>query len=145
MANRSFLFGTGGGSGRDFGLLILRVAFGGLMLTHGWGKFQTLLSGGSAGFPDPLGVGPQISLVLAVSAEVLCASALVLGLLTRLALVPLITTMAVAFFLIHGSDPFGERELALVYLAAYVGLLFTGPGRYSADAMLGRRRSSRFR
>lgn len=141
MANRSFLFGTGGGTGRDFGLLLLRVAFGVLMLLHGWGKLQDLIGGGGAGFPDPLGVGPQLSLAMAVFAEFFCALALVLGFVTRLALVPLIATMAVAFFLVHGGDPFDQRELALIYLAAFVGLLFTGPGRYSLDATFGRRGS----
>ena len=33
-------------------------------------------------------------------------------------------------------DPFGERELAFVYLIAFVTLFFTGPGRYSLGKLI---------
>lgn len=67
--------------------------------------------------------------------EVLCAVLLVAGLAARLALVPLIVTMAVAFFLIHGGRLVGEGngEMAFLYLAGFVALLIAGPGRYSFD------------
>lgn len=140
MANGGFLFGTGGGGGRDLGLLIIRITFGGLIMFHGWGKLQGLLDGQAANFPDPIGVGPQLSMGLAVFAEFFCGALVVLGLATRPALVPLISTMLVAVFIIHADDPMPDKELALVYLGAYLGLLFTGPGRMSLDAKIGARR-----
>ncbi len=140
MANSGLMFGTGGGGSRDFGLLILRITFGGLMMVHGWGKLQGFLGGQASGFPDPIGLGPEISMGLAVFAEFICGGLVVLGLATRPALVPLISTMLVAVLVVHASDPLETKELALVYLGAYIALLMTGPGRFSVDARLGNRR-----
>lgn len=115
----------------DIGLLILRM-FGGLtMLTHGWGKLSAF-SDKMDVFPDPLGLGSSLSLGLAIGAEFGCAILLVLGIFTRLASIPLIITMAVAFMLIHGSDPFSVKELAFLYLGIYVSLFFTGGGKFVA-------------
>lgn len=122
------------------GLLLLRLVLGGAMIyAHGWGKltnFGTI----AEGFPDPLGVGSSMSLGLAVFAEVFCAAALVVGLLTRLATIPLIVTMAVAFFVVHADDPFARKELAFVYLGGYVALLFKGAGAWSIDGLVARTR-----
>ncbi|MBP7867232.1 MAG: DoxX family protein [Acidobacteria bacterium] len=122
----------------DAGLLVLRIWLGfGMLALHGSGKLLKLQSGNFA-FPDPLGVGPFVSLSLAVFAEVLCAAFLALGLLTRAVAVPLVVTMSVAFFSVHGGVLKGEGngELAFVYLAGFVALFFTGPGRYSLDNTL---------
>ena len=123
----------------DVALLLLRLVFGGVMVyAHGWGKL-TGFAERAAKFADPLGVGSEASLALAVFAEVFCAAALVAGLLTRWVLVPLGVTMVVAVFVVHADDPFGRKELGLVYLAAYVALFLTGPGRWSVDAWLSQR------
>jgi putative oxidoreductase len=76
-----------------------------------------------------------MSLNLVVFAEVLCAVLLVAGLAARFALIPLVVTMAVAFFAIHGGRLVGDGngEMAFVYLAGFVALLIAGPGRYSFD------------
>ena len=116
----------------DFGLLILRLVSGAAMLTHGYPKLQKVLNGNFQ-FGDPLGLGPEVSLILAVFAEVICSVLIIIGLTTRLAVLPLIVTMGVAFFIVHGSDPFKTKELALIYLSIFLALFFTGPGKYSAD------------
>lgn len=125
---------------RDLGLLVLRVSFAAaLIVGHGWGKLGTLVEGGGAGFPDPFGVGGVVSLALAVFFEVVCGVALILGIGGRLPAAALSAFFVVAFFMIHGGDPFGERELAFVYLIAFVALFFTGPGRYSLGKMMRRK------
>lgn len=116
----------------DLGLLVLRVTMGGAMITHGWPKFQKLL-GGNLQFGDPLGFGPEVSLVFAVLAELICSILIVIGAATRLATIPLIVTMAVAFFIVHGADDFRTKEMALLFLAGFLTLFFTGPGRYGVD------------
>ncbi len=121
------------------GLLILRVGLGVFMAgLHGWGKL-TKVANGEMGFADPLGIGEAPSLVLAMSAEFACSILLVLGLFTRLACVPLIATMAVAVFIVHGGDPWSDKELAYLYLAGYLTLLFAGPGKFSVDALIMKR------
>lgn len=116
-------------------LLILRLSLGGMMLSHGWPKFQKLLTG-EMKFPDPIGVGPEISLVLAVFAEFVCAITLMAGLMTRVSAFMLSFTMAVAAFIQHGDDPFGSKEKALLYLFGLIVLLLMGGGKYSVDDRL---------
>jgi putative oxidoreductase len=122
----------------DFGLLLLRAWFGLTMLcNHGLDKLLTF-SEKAGGFPDPLGVGSQASLVLAILGEVVCAALLTLGLFGRFAALGLAITMGVAFFMVHQGALTGESsgELAFMYLAGFVALIFAGPGSFSLDTML---------
>jgi len=138
----SLLFSTGqrAPAARDLGLLVLRLGVAvPLVWAHGWGKLQMLLDGGGGQFPDPLGVGNQLSLVLAVVGEVLAPIGLALGLLGRFAALPVVVTFVVAFFMVHADDPFDVKEKALLYLVPAVTLLLTGPGRLSLDQVLGTR------
>lgn len=120
---------------RDIGLLWLRLTTGSFMLTHGLPKMQ-MLRDDPIEFADPLGVGVFASLALAVFAEVVCSVALIVGALTRAACAPLLITMLVAAFIVHGDDPWARKEFALLYAIPYVALLLTGPGRYSLDARI---------
>ncbi|MEM1119507.1 MAG: DoxX family protein [Bacteroidota bacterium] len=121
----------------DLSLLLLRITFGGLMLiNHGIGKFNSLMAGGEIKFPPIMGMSPKMSLTLAVFAEVLCAVMVVLGLFTRLAVIPLIITMLVAIFVIHISDPFKKMEMAILYLIPYLVLFWNGSGKYSVDEFI---------
>ena len=45
---------------------------------------------------------------------------LIIGLFTRQAVIPLIITMLVAIFVIHGDDPFKDKEMAILYLIPYI-------------------------
>lgn len=119
-------------------LLIGRIGIAGLMLVHGLPKLQMLLSG-DIQFPGMLGMGPALSLGLAVFAEVLCSILILFGLFTRYAAIPLIVTMLVAVFLFHANDPFAQQELGLLYLIGYLILFLLGGGKYSLDAMLCRK------
>ena len=140
---KKFLFQTKiNASVIQLALLLIRLSSGGFMLTHGYPKLERLLDGNFR-FGDPLGLGPEVSLFLTVFAEVLCAVLIMLGLGTRLAVIPLIIAMSVAAFVSHGADPFARKELALFYLVSYVILLLTGSGKISVDYLLGRKKTSR--
>lgn len=102
------------------------------MLLHGIGKLYDWL-GGQTDFFDPFGIGGQTSLGLVVFAEFFCSLLVIIGLYTRLALIPLIITLAVAFFMFHAKDELMDKELPLVYLLNSLVLLLTGPGSYSLD------------
>jgi putative oxidoreductase len=104
-----------------------------MILNHGWRKLLKLLNEDPVKFADPLGIGTEPSLWLAVFGEVFCPLLLVLGLFTRTAAIPALITMLVAAFVVHGSDPFGDKEGALLFAVPYLVLLLLGPGRYSLD------------
>ena len=131
-----FLFGKSTGEGMaSLGLLILRVAAGVLMMTHGWSKIQNFEGMVQSGF-DPVGMGATLSVVMLIGAEFIAALFIVLGLLTRLSAVPLIVAMSVAAFVAHASDPLQVKELSLIYLTIFASLMITGAGKYSLDSIL---------
>lgn len=121
-------------------LLLFRVLLSAFFLTHGMGKLNMLLEGNGAQFPDPIGVGNNLSLILAVLGEVVAPVLIILGLGTRLAVIPAIITMAVAVFVVHASDPFQNKEMGLLYLLGFFTILIFGPGRFSLDALFGRKK-----
>ncbi len=123
-----------------FGLLILRVCASGGMLTHGWMKLQKLTAGGEISFPDPLGVGATSSLALTVLGEYFFPILIILGFKTRWAAVASAATMAVAFFVVHRTDAFADKELSFAYLVLFVTIAFVGAGNWSIDGMLARKR-----
>jgi len=116
---------------RDVGLLLLRIGASVTMMTHGYGKLQMLINGDE--FGDPLGLGATPSLFLATIGEFVCPILVIFGFKTRWAAIPTAATMAVAFFIVHASDPFQRKELPLLYLIIFVSIILLGPGKYSAD------------
>ncbi|WP_455498420.1 DoxX family protein [Coprobacter sp.] len=114
--------------------LFLRLFIGVLMLTHGFVKiehFDTLVDT----FPNPLGLG-RVTLPLIILVEVGGSILLMVGFLTRLALIPLIFSMIVAAFLTYPSFSLATSELPLLYLGIYITLLLAGPGKCSIDYLL---------
>jgi putative oxidoreductase len=143
MKVKNLLFdsmGTGRPAG-DFGLLVMRAGFGAYMaVAHGYGKIPPSegFIGGTAnlGFP-----APELFAWLAALAEFGGGILLAIGLATRTAALALASTMAVAAFMAHANDPWfsmdgRSKEMAMLYLIPSVALLFTGPGRFSVDAMI---------
>ena len=117
-------------------LLAVRIIFGIILMNHGiqkWSNFQEL----STAFPDPLGIGSPLSLGLAIFGELVCSMAFIIGFLYRLAMIPMIFTMAIAFFVIHANDIFTVKELAFIYLVVFILMYIAGPGKYSIDHIIG--------
>ena len=123
----------------DLGLLALRVWVGlSMLLLHGWDKLSNF-NEKSEKFFDFLGLGPKISLSMAIMGEFGGSILLILGLFTRLGALLGAVTMSVAFFMVHQAALSGPKsgEMAFMYLAAYVALLIAGGGRFSFDAATG--------
>jgi putative oxidoreductase len=119
-------------------LLLFRVTAACFMLTHGIPKFQKLISGDQIQFADPYGLGATTSFVLATFAEFFCSILVILGLGTRLAVIPLMITMATAVIFAHANDPFGTKEKPLLFLLVFAMLFVFGSGRYSVDRVIER-------
>lgn len=122
------------GKGVSVLLLLIRIFFGVMFFIHGVDKMMNF-SQLSETFPNVLGFGSYMSLMLAIFAEFCCSLFLMAGLLLRITLIPMIITMGVAFFDIHDAM-LPDGELALIYLVVFIILYLVGPGRYSLDYLI---------
>lgn len=128
--------------------LLVRLLVGGIFLSEGIQKFV---------YPDALGVGrfakigipaPAVMAPFVGVVETVCGVLLLVGLLTRLAAVPLIIDMLVAITttkipILLKSGFFAMAHEARTDYAMVLGLLFlvlVGPGPLSVDARLARAR-----
>ncbi len=122
--------------------LLGRFAVGLLFLSTGWGKVHSL-DKVTAFFVNLQIPAPAVNAVVVAYSELVCGALLVVGLLTRLATVPLIVSMIVALLTaklsgIHGLfDLVGADEFT--YLCLLIMLALIGPGKVSLDQVLVRR------
>jgi len=135
------------------GLLILRLGIGlGMAIGHGMPKFQKYeilkeewhVPSFMQGF-----LSHPMSLMGTIIAELVCGILIAAGFFTRPAAVIFAFVMAVAAFEVHGSDPVFDgpgvekaKEAALLYLLPAIVFIFTGPGRFSLDALISRKTKS---
>lgn len=123
-------------------LFVMRFVVGLAFMFHGWGKIQAPF--------DWMGSDsstPALFQLLAAVSEFGGGLAWILGLLVPLASLGIFSTMVVATYshMIIRGDPFVGHggpsfELALVYLSVSLVLLAVGPGRFSLDAFIFKRK-----
>lgn len=116
----------------DLAALFLRLFVGFMMLTHGIDKIMNFSSLEST-FPDPIGLGSKWSLIMIILCEAGCSVLLILGLFTRLAVLPLIFSMTIAAFFTFPEIKMNTIELPLMYIGIYAAIFILGPGKYSTD------------
>ncbi|WP_192348716.1 DoxX family protein [Algoriphagus sp. Y33] len=119
----------------DLGILLLRIATGGLMVFHGVGK---LIQGhdfvkaslAEKGLPTFLWIGAPLG-------EVLAPLLLILGIFSRLSGLMIAAVMVFALYLGHGMQAFTltdtgglDGELAFLYMFGGLALFFLGGGKY---------------
>jgi putative oxidoreductase len=114
------------------GLFLLRFTFSAMMLSHGIPKLLNLIQG-TLMKSDPIGIGVLATTILVVIAEAICPMLIIIGYKTRLASIPVIITMGVAAFIVHGADPISMKEKALLFLFAFVAIALLGAGKHSVD------------
>ncbi|MCC8062068.1 MAG: DoxX family protein [Rikenellaceae bacterium] len=120
----------------NLALLLLRLFVSGMMLTHGVAKLENFTAL-REGFPDPIGWGAGLSLVMIILVEVGCSLMVITGLLTRFAVIPLVFAMIMAMTT-HPDMSLGSIELPLLYLGMYVVIFIAGPGKCSIDFLIGK-------
>lgn len=112
------------------------MSTGGLMMfAHGLKKLQNFGTMFHT-FATPIGFSPELSYVLNVGAEFFCSLLLILGLFTRIAVIPLIINMIVIVCVVHLNDPWGKKEFGLLFLIPFLVIFLSGPGKYSLDQLL---------
>lgn len=132
--------------GFDLGLLLLRLAIGLTMASHGAQKLFGWFGGdgleGTGGFMESLGLRPgRLHAALSGLSECGGGLLLALGLLTPLGSVLIIAVMLVATMTAHRGKGFyntsGGAEFPFVLAISALTIAFTGAGAFSLDAALG--------
>jgi putative oxidoreductase len=123
-------------------MLLARLAVGLLFESTGWGKVHNIPK--VTEFFVKLGSPfPGFQAVLVGWSELLCGTALVIGLFTRLATIPLIVSMVVAILTAKLADIHGVFDLVgqdeFTYLVMLIVIAVVGPGKFSLDRLIARR------
>lgn len=129
------------------GIAILRIVVGIVFFAHGLQKLLMFGIGGFTGFLTQVGVPlPGLFAVIVIAVEVLAGLALILGIATRWAALPLAVDMIVALLTVHLANGFfmsdNGIELVLTLLSATVALAFLGSGAFALDNVLFRERAA---
>jgi putative oxidoreductase len=127
---------------RPVALLLGRLSVGLLFQSTGWGKVHNIPR--VTLFFEKLGIpAPGFHAVLVGYSELVCGTALIVGLLSRLSTVPLIVSMAVALITAKRSEIHGLVDLVgqdeFTYLVVLVMIAVLGPGRIALDHLVLRR------
>ena len=126
--------------------LLGRLAVGLLFLSTGWGKVHSIPK--VTHFFEELGIpAPGLNAVVVGYSELICGTLLVVGLVTRLATLPLAVSMCVAILTAKRGDLHGIFDLVgfdeFTYLVVLVMVAIIGPGAVSADHLIWQRISAK--
>jgi putative oxidoreductase len=114
----------------DAGLFFLRLT-GSLLLLYVHGLPKVFhFSEELTRIEDPFGLGPYMSLLPAIFAEVFCPLFIIAGVATRLACVPIIVVLLVAMLAVHPDWSIAEGQFGWLLLIIFTTLLLTGPGSW---------------
>jgi putative oxidoreductase len=127
---------------RGLALLLGRLAVGLVFLSTGWGKVHNVEK--VTEFFTSLHIpAPALNAVVVGWSELLCGAALVIGLFTRLATIPLIVSMIVAILTAKRGDIHGFFDLIAfeetTYLLVLLMIAILGPGSLSIDHLLAKK------
>ena len=119
--------------------LVARIAVGYVFVETGWGKLNNLPK--IVDFFRQLGIPfPELQAPFVAGVELVCGALILIGLLTRLAAIPLIGVMVVAIITAKASQITGISDLLgfveFLYIVIFLWLFTAGPGPVSLDRFL---------
>ncbi|MDN8543887.1 DoxX family protein [Erwinia sp. BC051422] len=126
----------------DAGLFFLRLT-GCLLLLYVHGLPKVFhFSEELTRIEDPLGLGPYMSLLPAIFAEVICPLFILAGVFTLPACLAVIGVLLVAMVFVHPDWSMAEGQFGWLLLIIFTTLAITGPGRWRLGG--GTRREVRY-
>lgn len=120
----------------DMAFLVFRVLLAvELFRVHGLKKFR-VENGKKEMIPNPLGLPAKLNALVASFADLVVPFLIILGLGTRLAVLPTIGVTAIGYFVVHRKDSLEVRDVPYMYTLSLLLILALGAGKYSLDYYL---------
>ena len=133
---KTLLYSDLGSEVNNILVLIFRVL---LMLelfrVHGMKKFR-VENGQREHVPNPLHLPEQLNALVATFSDTVVPFLVVIGVATRLVLLPAIGVTAIGYFVVHRNDSVEVRDVPYMYTLSLLFLWAVGPGTYSIDTYL---------
>lgn len=106
-----------------------------LFRVHGLKKFR-LENGEKEHVPNPLGLPDKLNGFVAMFADTVVPFLLMLGVGTRLVILPTLGVTAIGYFVVHRHDSLEVRDVPYVYTLCLLFILLVGAGQFSVDYFL---------
>lgn len=133
---KQILYSDLGTSFNNAALLIFRVLLAiELFRVHGMKKFR-VEGGQKEHVPNPLHLPEKLNGLVATFSDTVIPFFIILGLGTRLAVLPTIGVTAIGYFVVHKNDSLEVRDVPYMYTLSLLLLLALGAGTYSLDHYL---------
>jgi putative oxidoreductase len=117
-------------------LLVFRILLSvELMVVHGLKKIS-IGATEAEHVPNPLHFPDAFNQAFAITANLIFPVFIILGLFTRLAILPVIAVTLTGYFVVHWHDSLLQKDTPFMYSLSYLLLLVLGPGKYSVDYLL---------
>jgi putative oxidoreductase len=107
-----------------------------LFRVHGLPKLRPR-NGAPAAVPNPLGLPVGLNQLVATFSDTVVPVLVIVGVATRLAVLPTLGVTAVGYFVVHRRDAAAVRDVPYMYSLCFLLLLLLGPGTVSVDHYLG--------
>ncbi|WPO78323.1 DoxX family protein [Flavobacterium sp. KACC 22761] len=133
---KQILYSDLGSSFNNGALLIFRILLAvELFRVHGMKKFR-VENGQKEHVPNPLHLPENLNGLVATFSDTIIPFFIMLGLGTRLAVLPTIGVTAIGYFVVHKNDSLEVRDVPYMYTLSLLLLLALGAGTYSLDYYL---------
>lgn len=124
------------------GLTLIRLLVGGFMFYHGLDVFDKQIMADNAKWLSDLKFPmPELMVYLGKGSELIGGLFFMLGLFTRLALLPVVATMLMITFVMGHGKFWMDDQHPFLFVLLFLVTFFTGPGKWSLDYYLFGRKS----
>ncbi|QES90071.1 DoxX family protein [Rhizosphaericola mali] len=106
-----------------------------LFRVHGMKKFR-VENGQKEHVPNPLGLPDKLNGLIATFSDTVVPFLMMMGLGTRLVVLPTIGVTAIGYFVVHRHDNIEIRDVPYMYTLSLLFLLVLGAGTYSFDQVI---------
>jgi putative oxidoreductase len=134
---KTLLYSDAGSALNNWALLGFRVLLAvELFRVHGLPKFRPRDGAPAEAVPNPLGLPMGLNQLIATLSDTVVPVLVILGVATRLAVLPTLGVTAVGYFVVHRNDSAAVRDVPYMYTLCFLLVLLLGPGTLSGDHYL---------